>query len=239
MTASQANLFDGSLRINRIIDETPETKSLLLDMPEPRLQFQPGQFVNVTMTAAGRRVRRAYSIASSPLDPEIMLTVKRMEEGLVSTYLCDAVKPGDVLHIRGPYGLFTLDEAASHLVFVAGGSGIAPFRSMWRYLLQIGSTAQVDVLYASRSPAYVIYRSELDVLNHAGCRVTYTFTRNDDPLWTGYARRIDRSMLVDVAGNLTDKSFYVCGPPALCDCVMTCLTALGVERRRIKAEKYD
>lgn len=112
---------DRYLMVQRIFDETAETRSFTFDLSSEPFLFEPGQFVNVTAEIPEKgRIRRAYSIASSPLDPELQLTVKRMEAGLLSKYLCDALRPGDLLHVRGPYGRFTLHKEARHVVFIAG-----------------------------------------------------------------------------------------------------------------------
>jgi ferredoxin-NADP reductase len=233
-------LYDRMLRVQRIFEETPETKSFSLDVAGEPLEFEPGQFVNVTVETPGnKRFRRAYSIASSPLDPELLLTVKRIEIGRLSEYLCHALAPGDSLNIRGPYGRFVLHQDVQELVFIAAGSGIVPFRSMWRYVRQTRSRQNISLLYASKSARYVIYRNELDALGQAGYRVVHTFTRNDDPSWTGYSRRIDPDMLVEFVQQFSKKFFYVCGPPEFCDCIVSDLIGLRVERQNIKTEKYD
>jgi len=234
------DFYDRFMRVQHIIEETPETKSFSLDLASEPFRFKSGQFVNVTAQLPDqRRVRRAYSIASSPLDSELLLTVKRIPNGLLSNFLCDDVKPGDALHIRGPYGRFTLEGDGQPPVFIAAGSGIVPFRSMWRYICQTGSKSTFSVLYASKSHARVIYRDELTQLTKAGYRIVLTMTRKDDPLWTGYSRRIDRDMLVEVVGHFEGKLFYICGPPVFCDCVAADLQSLGVPRDLVKTEKYD
>jgi ferredoxin-NADP reductase len=233
-------LYDRLLTVTDTIEETPETKSLKLDWAGQAMEFVPGQFVIVTVQLPNRgRVRRAYSVASSPLDPELLLTVKRMENGLLSTFLCDNVQPGDRLHIRGPYGRFTLEQNAKELVFIAAGSGIVPFRSMWRYIRQTGSKTEFSLLYASKCFRYVIYRDELAGLTQAGYRIVHTLTRTDDPLWSGYSRRIDREMLDQFVGDFADKLFYVCGPPDFCNRIAAWLVELTVSCDRIKTEKYD
>lgn len=227
-------------RIITIIEETCETKSFLFDLGSNSFTFAPGQFVNVTANiAADSRVRRAYSVASSPLDVEFKLTVKRMENGRLSTFLCDRAAVGDLVDIRGPYGRFILEESAAHVVFIAAGSGIVPFRSMWRYIAQKPVDLQVTLLYASKSLPHIIYKEELAALPEPRFNVVHTLTRNDDPAWPGYARRIDPQMLLEVICTFDDKYYYVCGPPAMCNCVVSYLQDFGIERGRIKTEKYD
>jgi ferredoxin-NADP reductase len=225
-------------KLKTIIEETCETKSFRFDL-DP-FAFAPGQFVNVTANVNDKlRLRRAYSVASSPLDADFQLTVKRMEGGQLSTFLCDTAAVGDQFDLRGPYGLFTFEANVAEAVFIAGGSGIVPFRSMWRYIVQKALDVKVTLLYASKSLPYVIYREELALLPPPRFNVVHTFTRNDDPAWAGYSRRIDPDMLREVIRTFEDKCFYVCGPPAMCVCVVSYLLDLGVERHRIKIEKYD
>jgi ferredoxin-NADP reductase len=227
-------------RLSKILEETPETKSFLFDLGSSSFTFTPGQFVTVTASITpDSRVRRAYSMASSPLETEFQLTVKRMEDGKLSTFLCDKAAVGDLFELRGPYGLFTLQEDLARAVFIAAGSGIVPFRSMWRYIAQRPLDVCVTLLYASKSLPYVIYREELAALPTPQFNIVHTFTRSNDPEWTGYTRRIDSDMLSEVIREFDDKYFYVCGPPAMCNCVVSDLKDLGVERARIKTEKYD
>jgi ferredoxin-NADP reductase len=148
------------------------------------------------------------------------------------------VRPGDVLEIRGPYGRFTLSEDADDVLFVAAGSGIVPFRSMWRWISQRGLDIRITLLYASKSLPYVIYRDELNELARRH-RVVHTLTRNDDPAWDGYSRRVDKAMLAEVAGSLARKRVYVCGPPAMCEDVLGYLEEAGVPRASVRTEKYD
>src|SRR5206468_2668754 len=110
----------------------------------------------------------------------------------------------------------------------AAGSGIVPFRSMWRYIAQKPLNTKVTLLYASKSLRYVIYGEELATSAAARFRVVHTFTRNDDPAWTGYSRRIDPDMLGEVIETFEEKYFYVCGPPAMCSCVVGYLQDFGV-----------
>ncbi len=227
-------------KLEKIVEETPDTKSFFFDLGSDSFSFVPGQFVNMTANIApSTRVRRAYSIASSPLDSEFQLTVKRMQDGVLSTFLCDHAAVGDVFDLRGPYGVFTLREDLAHVVFIAAGSGIVPFRSMWRYIEQKPLDVKVTLLYASKSGPYIIYRDEIAALSSPRFNVIHSLTRNDDPSWCGYCRRIDSGMLLEVVGKFDDKHFYVCGPPAMCNCVVSCLQDFRVDRARIKTEKYD
>ena len=96
-----------------------------------------------------------------------------------------------------------------------------------------------SLLYASKSQDHIIYRDEIEHLSKAGYHVVHTLTRSNDPDWKGYSRRIDLDMLIEFVGDFRHPLFYVCGPPEFCNCIVRYLCDLGVQRDRIKTEKYD
>src|SRR5262245_6568508 len=223
--------------IREIIVETSDTKTLRMNRPAP-FGFVPGQFVNVTLlTQEDGRVRRAYSIASSPLEPRIDLTVRQLPGGLVSKILTEDVRIGERLNLRGPYGRFVFEERK--LVWIAGGSGIVPFRSMWRYIDETRSRTDFILLYASKSFDQIIYRHELAALLQRGRRILYTFTQEAPAGWDGFIGRIDQRMLTAVVPEFNGPLFYICGPPLMCDDVARHLAEIGVPRLNIRMEKYD
>jgi ferredoxin-NADP reductase len=223
--------------IRDIIVETADTKTVRVDRPAD-FSFVPGQFVNVTfMTPEDGRVRRAYSIASSPLEHHIDLTVRQMPGGLVSRILTEDVRIGDRLNLRGPYGRFVFEERT--LVWIAGGSGIVPFRSMWRYIEGTRSEADFTLLYATKTFEQIIYRDELAALLDRGRRILHTFTQEVPAGWSGFRGRIDAPMLAATIPDFDARLFYICGPPAMCDDVARHLLQLGAPRLNIRMEKYD
>src|SRR5438552_1115030 len=134
------------------IDETSRVKSIVLDLPEWQ-GHRAGQHVDVRLTADdGYQAERSYSIASAPEDQQLVITVERLDDGEVSPYLVDELRPGDAVELRGPIGgYFVWDEAlGGPLLLVAGGSGIVPLRSMLRHHAAIESTVPVRLLYSAR-----------------------------------------------------------------------------------------
>jgi len=223
--------------------ETPRVKSLVLAVlawPGHR----PGQHVDVRLTAEdGYQTERSYSIASSPEDPHLQLTIERLDDGEVSPYLTEELRVGDRLELRGPIGgyfTWTL-EVGGPLLLVAGGSGIVPLMAMLRHRAAGGGAVPTRLLYSSRSAEDVIYRSELERLAAADeqLRVIQTLTRSQPPGWTGYRRRIDRAMLDEVAWPLQARPWtYVCGPTVLVETVATILAELGHDPARIRTERF-
>ena len=225
-----------------IIDETPRTKSLVLDVPG-WIGHTAGQHVDVRLTAEdGYQTERSYSIASPPEANHVVLTVERLEDGEVSPYLTDGLQTGDQLELRGPIGgYFTWQVAAGGpLLLIAGGSGIVPLMAMLRHRAAHASTVPTRLLYSSRDFDDIIYRQELAQLAaDPTLMVTHTLTRRQPPQWSGYRRRIDQAMLAEVAWPPSEQPLaFVCGPTALVETVASALVDLGHDPLRVKTERF-
>ncbi len=234
-------------QIGEVVEARPEAaraRSLTLEMPEwPG--HQPGQHVDVRLTADdGYQAERSYSIASPPEDsPKVTITVERLDDGEVSPYLVDEVRPGDHLELRGPIGGYFVWKASmgGPLLLVGGGSGIVPLMAMIRHRRAVRSTVPTRLVYSARSPEEAIYRHELEDLAHGndGLQVIYTFTRRQPEGWTGYARRIDEQLLREVAWPAQDYArVYVCGPTQFVETAATSLVALGYNPAYVKTERF-
>jgi ferredoxin-NADP reductase len=224
--------------------ETPRVKTFTFALPdwEPH---RPGQHYDLRFTAAdGYQAQRSYSVASPPEQQgEVELTVDRIEDGEVSTYMHDVLVPGDLVEMRGPIGGYFVWDVSrgGPLLLVAGGSGVVPLMAMLRHRAAAHSTIPTRLLYSVRSPEDVIYADELKRLADAGdgLEVIYTFTRSQPPGWTGYARRIDRVMLTEVAAPLGSGALvYVCGPTLLVEAVAQTLVEIGIPPARVLTERF-
>jgi ferredoxin-NADP reductase len=234
-----------SWRLANVIEtvaETPRATSLILDVPEwPG--HRPGQHVDVRLTAEdGYQAQRSYSIASAPAGAHVELTIERLDDGEVSPYLVDELRPGDQLELRGPIGgYFTWDGTQEGpLLLIAGGSGVVPLMAMLRHRAATGSSVPTRLLYSARTLDEVIYREELVRLaKDDALDVTYTLTRAQPPDWSGYGRRIDEAMLAKVAWAPDQRPLvYVCGPTRLVETVASTLVALGHEPARVRTERF-
>jgi ferredoxin-NADP reductase len=234
-----------------VVSETPRARTLVLDVPGwPG--HRAGQHVDVRLTAEdGYQAQRSYSIASSPEDPRVALTIDRLDEGEVSPYLTEELRVGDGLELRGPIGgHFVWDVAiGGPLLLVGGGSGIVPLMAMLRHRAAALGKVDVDarhhiparLLYSSRRWDEVIYRDELARLveEDPTLEVTLTLTREQHPGWTGFQRRIDRMMLADVAWPPAERPHvFVCGGTLLVESVASALVELGHDPARVKTERF-
>jgi ferredoxin-NADP reductase len=228
-----------TVTVSSVVDETPAVRTVLLDVPQwPG--HRAGQHLDIRLTADdGYQAERSYSIASAPGEP-IAITVERLEDGEVSPYLTQELRPGDEIEVRGPIGGYFVWEPAmgGPLLLAAGGSGIVPLRAILRYRANLGSQVPVRLLYSSRSWPDVIYRDELS-RPEAGVAVIQTLTRSHPDDWTGYTRRVDAAMLAEVAWPAAERALaYVCGPTSFVESVAAGLVGLGYPAGRVRTERF-
>ncbi len=230
-------------QVAELVQETPRVASLVLDIPDWRGHLA-GQHVDVRLTAEdGYQAERSYSIASAPEDPRVAITVERLDDGEVSPYLVGEVRTGDKVELRGPIGGYFVWKGSDDrpVLLVAGGSGIVPLMAMIRHRAANHWQTPTRLLYSSRSEDDVIYRAELDRLASAGdgLTVAHTLTRMQPPGWRGYARRIDRAMLAEVAWPKEQMPIvYVCGPTPMVESVASLLVDMGYDPASVKTERF-
>jgi ferredoxin-NADP reductase len=224
-----------------VVVETPRAKTIAFDVPGWR-GHRAGQHVDIRLTAEdGYQAQRSYSIASAPDGTRVELTVVRIDDGEVSPYLTDELRPGDQIELRGPIGGYFVWEPSQGgpLLLVAGGSGVAPLMAMIRLRAAVGSNTDMRLLSSSRSWDDIIYRAELDRLGGNGLTVVHTLTGSQPPGWTGYGRRVDADMLAEVGPGPAERPLvYVCGPTPFVEAAADALVRLGHNPRGIKTERF-
>jgi len=241
-TALRGRLTWQLASVVELVPETARTRSIALDPPDwPG--HRAGQHVDVRLTADdGYQAQRSYSIASAPEDEHLVLTVERLDDGEVSPYLVDELRGGDELELRGPIGGYFLWEESlgGPLLLVAGGSGVVPLRAIVRHHRAIESRVPLRLLYSARTLDEVIYRDELTKAESGDeVHVRFTLTREQPEGWQGYARRIDRELLADVAWPADERPLvYICGPTGFVETAADILVSLGHDAARIRTERF-
>lgn len=234
-----------SAEVVEVKEETPTTKTIVFDTSGRDIDFYPGQYImlKVPYPPTGEELKRAYSIASSPLQKDTLeITVRRKEGGKASVLLTTEVKEGDSFTIKGPYGKFYWTEDMSNEVVLLGaGSGVVPLMCILRYIRNKGlKDVRATMLVSYISYEEIIYREELEDLSKLpNINVKVTLTRQVPDNWKGYTGRINREMILKEVGDLGGKLYYLCGPPKFVEDMKTTLIDLGVEKENIKTEKYD
>jgi CDP-4-dehydro-6-deoxyglucose reductase len=203
-----------------------------------RLEFVPGQFTSFTDMIEGKKITRAYSLASAPSGTNrFELCLNRVEHGHLSPRLFE-MRPGDRMEMRQPLGMFVLRQPPRDSVFIATGTGIAPFRSILQAHLNASSPA-FTLLFGVRYESHLLYGEELRqmALRFPHFRFWPTLTRPDDR-WKGRQGRV-QAHLPDAIGERRDVDFYLCGLKEMVDDVRSVLKGLGFDRKQIFYEKYD
>jgi len=225
-------------RLVRSLDLAPDVRHFEFEIADrAEFPFTPGQFVSIKEQVAGKEVTRAYSIASPPDGNRFALCLNRVAEGLVSPRLF-ALAPGEHVEVQEPLGYFTLRHPERPAVFVATGTGVAPFRSI--LLTVLPQSGPITLLFGSRYPHTVLYREEFQTLaeRHAHFRFVPTVTRPDDS-WRGATGRVQMHLDDALAGHATTPDVYICGLKEMVDDVRALLKQKGFDRKQIIYEKYD
>jgi ferredoxin-NADP reductase len=212
--------------------ETPRARTIRLALPQPSPHFA-GQHYVVRLTAPdGYTAQRSYSVATAPdASAEFEITVERLKDGEVSTFLHDVLVVGDELDVRGPIGGWFLWRGDTPAMLVGGGSGVVPLMAMLRLARRNGRQDLVRLVVSARSPEDLYYGDELP-----GPETTIVYSRRSPD---GFARPPGRLHRNDVAPALLDgATAYVCGSPAFADAASEVVMGLGIPAERIRVERF-
>ena len=206
------------------------------------LQAKPGQFLTFDWLLNGERLRRSFSISSSPLQVKLIeITVKKNPKGCVSHFLNERAAVGLTVEARGPFGRFHFDETIhKRIVLLAGGSGITPMMSMLRYIDDLALDTEVTLFYSVRTREDIIFGSELETLEErlAKLQRVVVLTRPDDG-WGGEKGRLSRELILKHLGDFSDRTFFLCGPQPFMEHVKGLLLAAAVPAEKILEERFD
>jgi len=205
-----------------------------------RLEFLPGQFTSFTDVIEGKEITRAYSLASAHSGTNrFELCLNRVDPGHLSPRLFE-MRPGDRMEMRLPLGQFVLRQPPRDSIFIATGTGIAPFRSFLLAHLNQSSPA-FTLLFGVRYASHLLYREEFEemALRYPQFRFWPTLTRPEAG-WTGRQGRVQTHLAEAAIGERRgDLDFYLCGLKEMVNDVRSVLKSQGFDRKQIFYEKYD
>lgn len=209
--------------------------------PESPLTFRAGQYLRYTLPHPdpdSRGISRSFSIASSPYEPLIRLTTRLSTPPSTFKHALANLHPGASVDTSGPFGQFVYPESDSPTVFIAGGIGITPMRSILGDLASRNVRIRSTLLYSSATQD-IPFRTWLDALAAAWpeLRVIYTVTR-PGPEWKGPTGRIDAAFVKQHVLDLATSLFLVSGPTPLVDTMRATLADIGVDPGRVKYEAF-
>lgn len=246
--------FHALVVANSVEEIDGAARSLAFDVPEAlasAFTWRAGQHVTLRLTVAGHEVRRSYSISAAPVsgDP-LRITVKRVEGGLVSNYINDSVRDGDVLDVMPPFGGFCLDtneaDRRTHYFFGAG-SGITPLYAMLHSVLIAEPHSFAHLVYGNTSASSILFKENFQsLLDEFPDRLRLHHVLSAPSLWSGfrYWRRgvIDEKTIEAFINEnppyAQDAQYYICGPGSMNKTVEAALRSLDVPSGRIHSENY-
>ena len=237
------------LKVREVVKETPDAISIVFEHQEEKIAYKPGQFFTLIPVIEGKKVRRAYSVCSSPYtDDYPAVTVKRVEGGLVSNFLNSTLKAGDTLEVMEPMGSFTLIPEAGkkrHIVLFGGGSGVTPLMSIAKSVLHQEPESDVSLIYANRNEHSIIFREQLQKLEEKfGKRFTLIHVLDEKPLdWVCPTGLLMPEMLKDLMRLLPSwpaeqTEYFMCGPEGMMENVAVTLKELQVPQEKVHRESF-
>jgi ring-1,2-phenylacetyl-CoA epoxidase subunit PaaE len=237
------------LVVKQIVQETKDAISIVFEQPASKITYKSGQFLTLIIPIQGKEVRRAYSLCSSPfVDDDLVVSVKRVEKGLMSNWLPDHLKKGDKIKVMEPMGQFTTEFAADkkrHLVMFAGGSGITPMLSIIKSLLTQEPNSLVSLIYCNRNIDSIIFKETLAQweTRYEG-RLHVIHILDEAPMnWQGYSGLLNHDMLSKLFERIPNwgaeqTTYLMCGPEGMMKNVDTLLEARQISRDKIFKESF-
>ncbi len=226
--------------------ETHDVISFRFQGAQPvKFQFKPGQFLTFKTEIAGQLTYRSYTISSSPSRPySIVVTIKRIEGGVVSNHLADSLNVGDTITATGPDGVFNLvDIKADKFLFLSAGCGITPMYSMSRWLTDTQVGADIAFLHCAKSPADLIFKSELDRINenNSAFKLSLILESGADQLEGTLAcesGRINADNLKILVDDFHQRTVFVCGPEPFMNGVKSLFEEIGFDMSMYHQESF-
>ncbi|MDD5043367.1 MAG: FAD-binding oxidoreductase [Patescibacteria group bacterium] len=224
---------DYKAKITKIEKLAPQVLSLYLQ-PQEKINFQAGQYILVKIPQ--HDIYRAYSLFSTPEENQIRLCIQLIPNGKASGYFA-AIKEGEELEFKGPFGSFILEEAPEY-IFAATGAGLSPLRCMIKELLQNGSKKPIHLFLGRRYEEDIFLTDELEELKKKYPNFSYTPTlTRPTSAWPGATGRVTEHLAK--LKNYKNKKFYICGQPDMVNDCVAILKENGVETKDIHFEKFN
>jgi ring-1,2-phenylacetyl-CoA epoxidase subunit PaaE len=238
------------LKVKQIVHETKDAVIIFFEQPaDGKIEYKSGQFLTLIAPVGGKEVRRAYSLCTSPfVDQDLAVSVKRVENGLMSNWLPDHLKEGAKLKVMEPMGQFTTEFNKSnkrHIIMFAGGSGITPMMSIIKSTLTQEPESIVSLIYCNRDIDSIILKNELDKWEpkHEG-RLHVIHVLDNAPMnWQGYSGLLNHDMLTKLFERIPDwgigsTTYLMCGPEGMMKNVESLLALRNIPKDKVFKESF-
>ncbi|HVD99282.1 MAG TPA: ferredoxin--NADP reductase [Cytophagaceae bacterium] len=238
------------LKVKEIIKETTDAITIVFNKPTTNTSYKPGQFLSFIFEVGGEKLRRSYSLSSSPYtDEHWAVSVKKVKGGKMSTHLVDHLKVGDIIETMAPAGIFTYEPSPvnnADIVLIGAGSGITPLFSILNSALSVEKDSRVFLLYANRNEESVILKKAIEALE-----LKYTERFFYTPIYSQpiedkahmLSGRMDQDKVKQLLEgfkviDFSNALFFVCGPQGMMDESFQALELLKVPQDHIRKESF-
>lgn len=237
------------LKVKEIIRETADAITIVFNKPGTNVSYKSGQFLTFILEIGGEKLRRSYSLSSSPYaDENWAVSVKKVKGGKVSSYLVDHLKVGDIIETMAPAGIFTYEPIvtnSSDIVLIGAGSGITPLYSILHSTLTVEKNSRVFLLYANRNEESVILKKNIEALQTQYSQRFFYAPIYSQPLSNNSALsgRMDQDKIKQLLENFklinySTATFFVCGPQGMMDETFQALDLLKVPHNQVRKESF-
>lgn len=238
------------LKVKEIEKETEEASTIHFWHPlNEVVAYRPGQFLTILLPQDDKKIRRSYSMSSSPYtDVSLAITIKRVPGGFASNHLLDSVKPGDILETMEPIGNFfpkQADDQTRQVVFIGAGSGITPLFSILKSILMVEPESEVFLLYGSRDERNIIFKDKIDALKSKYKERFNLVHSLSQPSfeWNGETGRLNKTHILKIMESMPSLNkktaeYFICGPEDMMEEAHRALSILAVPDQLIRKESF-
>lgn len=234
------------LRVEKINRLTPSSVAISFEVPatlSADFAFKAGQYLSLEASIDGEPVRRSYSLSSAPHENRLTVGIKKIEQGVFSSFANNVIAEGDILNVAPPEGRFVYvpNSATQHLLLIAAGSGITPILSILKTALEKSTTATVQLIYGNKSPEESMYQDQLIALQEQfsdRLKIQWVYSKSNEP--DALFGRIDASV-IKYSLNQTDKipdHVYLCGPETMINTAQETLINANLAKENIHFELF-
>ncbi len=246
MEPTKPQQIETVVKIKEKRDEAKGTKTFIFDKPQG-FEYYAAQYAYFTLPELkfpdSRGATRHFTLSSSPTEDFISITIRIREQSGFKMTL-DSLEIGSEVNFRGPSGTFCLenDTETEQQVFLAGGIGITPYRSIIKYVTDKNLQIPIHLIYSNSLPEEIAFRKELEGIaqSHPNIKVSMTVTKPEESkeTWNGLTGRIDENLIQSLTSDLQSPTYWLCGPPPMVTAIEETLEKLQIPQEKIRVEKF-
>lgn len=228
-----------NLQFLRKVKESEDAYSFYFEKKD--LEYSAGQYMKVVLDIKNpddRGNSRFFTLSSSPDEEQIRITTRIIQSSFKIAF--NELSPGQEISFNGPFGNFVLTDDKKPLLFLAGGIGVTPFRSMIKYASDNGLDRQINLFVSWSNPGEMVYREEFEKISREHKNFIYvpTITHPDGNNWDGEIGRIDKEKIEKYTRGFSDSIFYLSGPQVMVEAMEKMVEEMGIKGEQIKTDKF-